>query len=362
MQLWFGVLIALFVCFGVMLLRFNVAENTNISVTNTIRRQLASVTASRNNDAEFLEFFRNSILNLHYNNHNHLTDGSNWPPGGNAASMAGSRRIDNYAALVATCIQDGVQGHVIETGVWKGGASFVAAKVIELLGQAASRTVYLCDSFSGIPKAFKGGKSGINSQDSKAHNLEILNDNAVERVNHSAALFGLDMSHLKFEVGYFNESLPALVAREPSVRFSVVRLDGDTYFSTMDALSVLYPRLNAGGFIIIDDYIDWAGCREAVDEYRTTHGITEPIILVPHKTDELTRGVYWRKGPLTADMKQCVGGPAAAGLEGGQQNENTLLLRARGSYNPATMIDKPVGGPPGVPPLIGLRKDLKMCV
>lgn len=44
--------------------------------------------------------------------------------------MAGIRRLDNFAAIVAQVITEGITGHIIETGVWKGGASFLAAKLL----------------------------------------------------------------------------------------------------------------------------------------------------------------------------------------------------------------------------------------
>jgi hypothetical protein len=47
----------------------------------------------------------------------------------------------------------------------------------------------------------------------------------------------------------------------------VLRLDGDLYSSTTDALTHLYPRLSAGGFLIVDDYL-LPGCRRAVHDSR----------------------------------------------------------------------------------------------
>ena len=57
-----------------------------------------------------LGFFRNVLLNVLYNPHNASVDGHAWPPGAIALSMAGQRRLDNFAALVATAVEDGVQG------------------------------------------------------------------------------------------------------------------------------------------------------------------------------------------------------------------------------------------------------------
>ena len=74
----------------------------------------------------------------------------------------------------------------------------------------------------------------------------------------------------------------------PFGQFAVIRLDGDMYSSTMDAMQALYPRLSPGGFCIIDDYA-LKGCREAVDDYRKEHGIIEPLENVDWS------GVFWRK-------------------------------------------------------------------
>ena len=77
--------------------------------------------------------------------------------------------------------------------------------------------------------------------DLKAHNIKILNDNSVERVMRDGTAMGLDRSRLRYVVGYFNESLPTLLAAEPDLKFAVIRLDGDTYQSTLEAIEVLLP-------------------------------------------------------------------------------------------------------------------------
>ena len=70
----------------------------------------------------------------------------------------------------------------------------------------------------------------------------------------------------------------------------MLRLDGDLYESTMDALNALYPKLSAGGYCIVDDYGVLETCRRAVHDYRDAHGITEPIIPVDWTC------VYWQRG------------------------------------------------------------------
>ena len=165
-----------------------------------------------------------------------------------------------------------------------------------------NRVVHLCDSFSGIPE-FKNAK---HASDREAHEWGILNKNSVEGVERDALTFGLKKEYMRFVKGYFNESLPAMIEKTPSVKFAVARFDGDTYDSTMQALQALYPHISPGGYVIVDDYSDWISCREAVDEYRSTHNITTPMVLIPYAKGEIARGVYWVKDPLRSS-KTCVG-------------------------------------------------------
>ena len=73
-------------------------------------------------------------------------------------------------------------------------------------------------------------------------------------------------------------------------RLAVLRLDGDMYESTTDALVNLYPRLSRGGYIIVDDYGCFAACHQAVQDYRSASGITEEIREIDWS------GIFWQKG------------------------------------------------------------------
>lgn len=48
---------------------------------------------------------------------------------------------------------------------------------------------------------------------------------------------------------------------------AMLRLDTDDYASTRVELESLYPRLSAGGVLIIDDYGAFRGARRATDEF-----------------------------------------------------------------------------------------------
>jgi hypothetical protein len=89
---------------------------------------------------------------------------------------------------------------------------------------------------------------------------------------------------VRFLPGWFSDTLPVCGIE----RLAVLRLDGDMYASTMDAIVPLYPRVSPGGFVIVDDYHEVPGCKQAISDYRAQEGITAPI----QEIDGL--GVYWR--------------------------------------------------------------------
>jgi len=70
-------------------------------------------------------------------------------------------------------------------------------------------------------------------------------------------------SNVRLHAGWFNETLPP----DGLGRISFLRLDGDLYASTRDALSALYPLVAPGGIVYSDDYGSFSGCARAIDEY-----------------------------------------------------------------------------------------------
>ncbi len=91
-----------------------------------------------------------------------------------------------------------------------------------------------------------------------------------------------------FLKGWFRDTLPGLADRT----FSVIRLDGDLYESTMDALVNLYPRLSPGGWLIVDDF-HIPACVQAVTEYRAANGISAQL----HRVNW---AAAWQKEPALA--------------------------------------------------------------
>jgi len=197
-----------------------------------------------------------------------------------ADTMIGTRRLGNLRECIETILRDKVEGDLIETGVWRGGASIFMKAVLTAHGEQGRR-LFVADSFQGLP-APDEEKYPQDTGD-KLYKFDFL---AVSRqeVENNFVKYGLLDEDVIFLEGWFKDTLPSA----PIEKLSLIRLDGDMYESTVDAITCLYPKLSEGGFCIIDDY-HLAGCRQATDEYRATCGITGKL----ERIDE--NAVFWRK-------------------------------------------------------------------
>jgi hypothetical protein len=194
------------------------------------------------------------------------TAGMDWPLHG--LTMVGLARLDDLQRCVESVVRDGVEGDLIEAGTWRGGASILMRATLDSLG-ADERTLWVADSFQGFPPVERDGE-GYDLRVDLA-GVDFLAA-PLEEVNESFARFGLDHG-VEFVPGFFEDTLPGL----SDGTWSVVRLDGDTYEATRFSLQMLYPGLSAGGYLIVDDYLQIDPCREAVDDFRREHGITEAL-------------------------------------------------------------------------------------
>jgi O-methyltransferase len=207
-------------------------------------------------------------------------NGRDWPA--RADSMIGLRRMDNIQECVEAVIADDVPGDLIETGVWRGGATIFMRGVLKAYGDE-TRKVWAADSFQGLP-APDAARYPADAGDTfhERGGLAV----GVEQVKHNFERYGLLDDQVEFLVGWFKDTLPSA----PIEQLAVMRLDGDMYESTWQAIEALYPKLSPGGFCIVDDYGDLvAQCQRAIHDYRDAHGITEEIV------DVDGFGAYWRK-------------------------------------------------------------------
>jgi hypothetical protein len=208
---------------------------------------------------------------------------------GPALSMLPVARFDHLRVCVEDVVRRGVPGDLIETGTWRGGASIFMRAVLREHG-VIDRVVWVADSFEGLPEP-DAEKFPV---EARMHNSPVMRRRfnrfavSLDEVRRNFATFGLLDDNVRFLKGWFKDTLPSA----PIDRLAVLRLDGDYYESTMDALTGLYAKVSPGGYTIVDDYGEdsWTYCRQAVDDYRRANGITEPMTRVD------SRCYFWRRG------------------------------------------------------------------
>lgn len=198
-----------------------------------------------------------------------------------AETLIGPVGLDNLQQCIEDVLRREVPGDFIEAGVWRGGSVIFMRGALEAYGDDM-RTVWAADSFRGLPSQDVSRYAQDASERDWAS--EEWLSVSLDEVKEAFARYGLLDDRVRFLVGWFHETLPSA----PIERLALMRLDGDMYGSTMDALRFLYPKLSTAGYVIVDDY--WLpGCREAVDEYRAEHGITEELVPVDRAI------VYWQR-------------------------------------------------------------------
>ena len=206
-------------------------------------------------------------------------NGTDWPE--TAETMIGLKRLDNLQQAITDVLKQKVPGDLIECGVWRGGATIFMRAVRQTYGDN-ERNVWVADSFQGLPKPdeqkFPDDK-GINLNESPELAVSI------EQVKANFRRYGVLDDRVKFLAGWFKDTLP----KAPIEKLSVLRVDGDLYESTWEALEALYPKLSVGGYCIVDDYGALAACKKAVEDFRSRNNITAEL-----KKIDWT-GVYWRR-------------------------------------------------------------------
>jgi hypothetical protein len=231
----------------------------------------------------YLDLMKKSLLNSIYQDSNYNSnareDGRDWPS--TAHTMIGKKRLDNVQFCCEETLKNNIPGDFIETGVWRGGTVIFMRAILKAYN-STDRIAWAADSFEGLPipnTAQYPADNGLNLYQCKELAISL------EAVQENFRRYGLLDSQVRFLKGWFKDTLP----QAPIEKIAVLRLDGDLYESTMDALKNLYSKVSIGGFIIIDDYGCISACAKAVDDFRTQHNITDEI----KKVD--WTGVFWQR-------------------------------------------------------------------
>jgi hypothetical protein len=167
--------------------------------------------------------------------------------------MVGVPRLRTLYRLAKRSIAHGIPGAFVECGTCNGGSGAVLAHV----AATDRRPVWLFDSFEGLPEpAPEDGDSAIGWKGGCLGQQAMVTE-VLGRVD-----------------ARFEDTLVSA----PTGPIAVLHLDGDWYESTRQILSALYDRIDPRGFLAVDDYGHWPGCRRAVDEFFKERGVQPQIV------------------------------------------------------------------------------------
>ena len=178
-------------------------------------------------------------------------------------------------------LRKNILGDFVECGVWRGGSAMLMALTL-LQEKTTDRTIYLYDTFSGMPQPEKeDGQKALQIWDTSEKN-ENGSDwcfATYDDVHTNMMSTGYPAEKMIFVEGDVEKTIPSNLPE----KIALLRLDTDWYASTKHELIHLYPLLEKSGILIVDDYGAWEGARKAVDEYFEN----APVYL--HRIDETGR-------------------------------------------------------------------------
>ena len=180
-------------------------------------------------------------------------------------SMASWERLYANINSIKYLVNSQIEGAIVECGVWRGGSMLT---MLETLKQYSviNRDIYLYDTFTGMSTPSK--EDGIFAHE-KFKELQTGEDKSnwccadLNDVKSNINLSEYPNEKLHYVKGKIEDTVPGTIPDE----ISLLRLDMDWYSPTIHALTYLYPKVQSGGVIILDDYGHWDGCKQAVDRF-----------------------------------------------------------------------------------------------
>lgn len=189
-------------------------------------------------------------------------------------TMVSYERLSNAYELAQAVEAQKLPGAFVECGVWKGGSVSLMAYVAEKA--QSGRDIWLFDSFEGLPEPTpEDGKVAADYSSSRQSGNLVSIGKCVGPLEDVRRLFfsvlKLRGKNIHIEKGWFQHTLPE--ARKRMGNIAILRMDADWYESTKCILENLFDSVVPEGYVIIDDYGHWEGCKKAVDEFLRQRGV-----------------------------------------------------------------------------------------
>jgi len=172
--------------------------------------------------------------------------------------------------------QSSVAGDIVECGVYNGGSAAIMASLCEK--SPVNRNVWLFDSFEGLPKP-------TDKDGDEAAAYEGWCHGDLSKVKEVLRKLCIPEFRVHIVKGWFHNTFPKVEIPE----IAILHIDADWYESVKLCLEKFYDSVQPGGYIVLDDYGDWEGCRIATDEFLKKRGLNVKLVQIDYT------GFYFQK-------------------------------------------------------------------
>jgi O-methyltransferase len=174
----------------------------------------------------------------------------------------GGPRLVALYRLARRVVVEGVPGSIAECGTARGGTAALLGRAI----RDTDRHLWLYDTFDGLPPPEEVDGAAAASY---VGTFRGTREEVQWRVR--TLQFPPERTHLV--PGLFEDTLPTTDIGP----IALLHIDGDWYRSVRTCLEYLYDRVSPGGYVVLDDYGYWPGCRLATDEFLHERRINAPL-------------------------------------------------------------------------------------
>lgn len=135
----------------------------------------------------------------------------------------------------------GTAGDIVELGCYAGTTSVFIRRLLNQ--QASNKAFHVYDSFEGLPPKSQqdNNAAGIDFEAGKLY---------VSKADFMKVFRGASLQPPVVHKGWFGQ----LSDRDMPEHIAFAFLDGDFYESILDSLKLVWPRMQSGGIVLIDDY------------------------------------------------------------------------------------------------------------
>lgn len=174
------------------------------------------------------------------------------------SDQVSTRDIELILREVCRILDRNIAGDVVELGCYIGTTSVFIRRVLDEYQQSDERAFHVYDSFEGLPPKHQADQS-------VAGDAFQAGELAVSKKQFLQAFQRAGLRTPIVHKGWFSDLRPPDVPEQIAFAF----LDGDFYESIRDSLQLVWPRMAAGGTVLVDDYQREAlpGATKAVDEF-----------------------------------------------------------------------------------------------